>query len=91
MYRLSHFVAATVLVGLTASTAIASECEVEDWRSRHTGEYLWIEGTTTCEEGRISLHLVYIARVAELEDAADSSGSPTGKPVGEQGSNSGNP
>ena len=31
------------------------------------------------------------ARVAELADAADSSGSPTGKRVGEQGSNSGNP
>ena len=32
-----------------------------------------------------------IARVAELADAADSSGSPTGKRVGAQGSNSGNP
>ena len=55
MNRLSHCVAATVLVGLTASAAIASECEVEDWRSRHTGESLWIEGATTCEEGRIRI------------------------------------
>ena len=53
MHRTVFLATFALLVGF--GVAVGAECKVEDWRYRYSSSTLWIEGTTTCKEGRIHI------------------------------------
>ena len=63
MIRIGFLAAAGLaVVVMSVGTALACDdhvgkCELEAWRSYRTGDYVTIEGSATCDAGRITVRL----------------------------------
>ena len=54
--RLAVLTLTLVLAAFGISAGADWSCEIEDWRYRYDAtQTLWIEGTTTCQEGKLLL------------------------------------